>query len=151
MDLFSVKRIIILTTIAIVLIAGKCCYNTNSKLDDLEKGFKKEHKLSDPNLIVISDSLSPDKRYKYITYKFDNGGFGYSRVFWSVLKIDEVNLDLGVLPDGYKAVGWTDLNEVIIEKREPYYGIRKGFRLETGDNFNEITIRIVEEEKHDKD
>ena len=58
----------------------------NSDLNDLAETFKSEHTLNEPNLNILSESISPDKKYKYYEYQFDKGGLGYSRVFWSVIK-----------------------------------------------------------------
>ena len=63
-------------------------------MNDLEETFKSEHELNEPNLNILSESISPNQKYKYYEYQFDNGGFGYSRVFWSVIENKENKNDL---------------------------------------------------------
>jgi hypothetical protein len=144
---FTAKRIILALSVILAFTVFRCVYDFNSQLSELEKTFEKPHKLGDPNLIVINDSISPNKKYKYVAYQFDNGGFGYSRLWWSIIEINEIDLDYGILPDGYKATGWTDSNQVIIEKWKPHYGIKKEIELNTGDVFNGIPIKIIEESR----
>jgi len=144
-SLFTAKRIILTISILLIFTVIKCVYDFNSQLSGIEETFQITHKLGESNLIVIDDSISPNGEYKYVAYQFDNGGFGYSRVWWSIIKKSEINLDSGILPDGYKATGWTDSNQVIIEKWKPNYEIEKIIELNTGNVFKGIPIKIIEE------
>lgn len=103
-----------------VLILG---YKIVSDLNDLEEAFHSEHNLKDSSFVLLKSQISPNKKFQFFEYQFDNGGFGYSRVFWSVIKNDSTitALGKGLLPDGYKVLEWTDDNELLIEKWEPYY------------------------------
>lgn len=115
----------------------------NSDLNEVAEAFHLEHSLKEVNLVLLSDSISPNNRYKYYEYKFDNGGFGYSRVFWSVIENNESENDLekGMIPDGFKIVGWTNKNELILEKWKPYYEINKTeLKNETEINGVKITL-----------
>ena len=90
----------------------------NSDLNDVAEAFKAKHALNEPNLNILSESISPDKTYKYYEYQFDNGGFGYSRVFWSAIKNDQNKNDLkkGLIPNGYKIIEWNNNSELILKK-----------------------------------
>ncbi|WP_299258646.1 hypothetical protein [uncultured Aquimarina sp.] len=90
----------------------------NSDLNDVVEAFNSEHSLNEPNLIILLDSISPNKNYTYYKYKFDKGGLGYSRIFWSVTKIDknENELEKGLIPNGYKIIGWTDTSGLSLQK-----------------------------------
>ncbi len=111
-----------------VLILG---YNINSDLNELEEAFHSEHNLKDSSFVLLKSQISPNKKFQFFEYQFDNGGFGYSRVFWSVIKNDSTvyELENGLLPDGYKAIAWTFDNELLIEKWEPYYYKDKEVKL----------------------
>jgi hypothetical protein len=103
-----------------------------------------DHYLSDSTLIVLVDSISPDSNFRYITYKFDNGGFGYSRVFWTVFENTDKTKNLAdtKIPDGYKITGWSKDNELILEKWEPYYFKDEDIEFKTGSEFNGIRLII---------
>ena len=120
-------------------------YKVYSNLAELEDSFKSEHLLNDPSIVLVGDSISPDGTYKYYEYQFDNGGFGYSRVFWSVIenKQNHNNLKNGIIPDGYKILGWTKDNELILKKWKPYYGIEKNIELRNGMEYNGAKIILT--------
>ena len=103
-----------------------------------------EHYLTDSNLIVLVDSISPDSNFRYITYQFDNGGFGYSRVFWTAFRntADTLNLANTKIPDGYKIKGWSENNELILEKWEPYYYKDMEVNYKTGSEFYGIRLIV---------
>ncbi len=61
------------------------------------EALNSEHSLIDPNLIILSDSISPNEKYKYYEYQFDKGGLGYSRIFWSVIKNNENDFGKGLI------------------------------------------------------
>ncbi|NQZ48034.1 MAG: hypothetical protein HRT63_10990 [Erythrobacter sp.] len=135
----------ILTIIGIVLIGiVGIGIKINSDFDKVVEAFHCEHSLKDASFVLISESISPNKKHKYYEYQFDNGGFGYSRVFWSVLENNENKSDLekGLIPDGYKIVGWTKENELILEKWEPYYEINKT-ELKNGTEVNGVKIAFA--------
>jgi len=85
-------------------------------------------------LIILSDSTSPNGKSKYLEYYFDNGGFGYSRVFWSVIPTTDTNSDLtkSLVPDGYKIIGWTTTNKLQLKSWTPYYNKSSNTELVTG-------------------
>jgi hypothetical protein len=101
-----------------------------------------KHYRTDEDFVLISDKESPNKKFIITEYQFDIGALGYSRVFWAIVpnNRDNVNLSNYLLPDGYKAAGWTDHNEAIIEKWEPYYYKSKIVELKSGDLFNGVKL-----------
>ena len=121
----------VLIIIGIILI-GIIGIKINSDFNDLEEAFNSEHTLNQPNLNILSESISPDKKYRFYEYQFDNGGFGYSRVFWSVIKNDENKNDLekGLIPNGYKIIEWNNNSELILKKWKTYYDSNTTYELD---------------------
>lgn len=138
------KWILIIVGIVLIGIVG-IGIKINSDFDKVAEVFHSEHSLKDPSLVLITDSISPNKKHRYYEYQFDNGGFGYSRVFWSVIenKVNKVDLENGIIPDGFKIVGWTNENELILKKWEPYYKINKT-ELKNGIELNGVKITLTE-------
>jgi hypothetical protein len=138
------KWILILVGIVLIGIVG-IGIKINSDFDKVAEAFHSEHSLKDASFVLICDSISSNKKYKYYEYQFNNGGFGYSRVFWSVIENTENESDLekGLIPDGFKIVGWTGDNELILEKWEPYYEINRT-KLKNGTEFNGVKITLAE-------
>lgn len=137
----------ILTLVVIILfgIAG-IGIKINSDFNKFSKAFHSEHSLKESSFILISESTSPNLKYRYYEYQFDNGGFGHSRVFWSVVDNNEdkeQDLIKGLIPDGYKIKGWTNNDKLIIEKWEPYYKIEKT-ELKSGTEINGVIITLTE-------
>ncbi len=124
-----------------VLILG---YKITSDLNELEDALHSEHNLKDSSFVLLKSQISPNTKFQFFEYQFDNGGFGYSRVFWSVIKNDStiVALEKGLLPDGYKAIEWTDDNELLIEKWEPYYYKDEDVELTDNSTINEVKIKL---------
>jgi hypothetical protein len=116
----------------------------NSDFDKVAAAFHSKHALESADFVLISEAISPNKTHKYYEYQFDNGGFGYSKVFWSVIKHnnDTSNLEHGRIPDGYKIIGWTNENELILEQWKPYYDIKQT-ELKNGMEINGVKIKIV--------
>jgi hypothetical protein len=139
------KWILIILGIILIGIIG-IGIKINSDLNDVAEAFQSEHALNEPNLNILSDSISPDRKYKYYEYQFDNGGFGYSRVFWSVIKNDKNknNLENGLIPNGYKIIGWNNNSELILKKWKPYYESNTNYELNGKGEFNGIKITIIE-------
>jgi hypothetical protein len=125
-----------------VLILG---YKINSDLNSLEEAFHSEHNLKDSSFVLLKSKVSPNNEFQFFEYQFDNGGFGYSRVFWSVIKNDStiLGLETGLLPDGYKALEWTANNELVIEKWEPYYYKDEEVELKSGDLINGVKLKLT--------
>ena|ERR1051325_6434963 len=101
--------------------------------------------LTDRNFIKLDEKISNDKKHKITEYYFDIGALGFSRVFWAILPLPfEENEPLNdyIIPDGYKAISWTNLDEVILEKWQPYYYKDKEIELKTGDTFNDTKVMI---------
>lgn len=124
-----------------VLVGG---YKVVSDLNILEEAFHFEHNLKGSSFVLIKSQISPNKKFQFFEYQFDNGAFGYSRVFWSVIKNDSTIMALGkgLLPDGYKILEWTDDNELLIEKWEPYYYKDKEVELTDDSTINEVKIKF---------
>ncbi len=118
----------------------------NSDLDDLVEALNSEHSLKEPNLIILSDSISPNQKHKYYEYQFDKGGLGYSRVFWSVIKNDKSENDLGkgLIPKGYKIIGWNKRNELLLEESNPKSELKTVTELQNGTEINGIKINKAE-------
>ena len=138
------KWILIIIGIVLIGIVG-IGIKINSDFDKVAEAFHSEHSLKDSSLVLISEVISPNNKYKYYEYQFDNGGFGYSRVFWSVIENNENKSDLekGLIPDGFKIIGWTKENELILEKWEPYYEINET-ELKTRTEFNGVKITLAD-------
>lgn len=117
-----------------------------SGLNEFVEGFQVEHNLKDSNLVLMNVEISPDQKFKLVAYQFDRGGFGYSRVYWSVVPNDSTmfNLEEGIFPDGYRGLGWTKENELIIEKWEPYYYKDGDIDLTDKSLLNGVRIMIKE-------
>ena len=84
-----------------------------------------------------------------ITYKFDIGALGYSRIFWAIVPLEyhDLNLTIFELPDGYKGIDWSNNNELLVEKWEPYYNIEREIKLNNGAFFKGALIKIISETK----
>lgn len=138
------KWILILVTIILIGIVG-IGIKINSDFNEVAEAFHSEHSLKEANFVLISKAISPNKKHKYYEYQFDNGGFGYSRVFWSVIENKETEFDLekGQIPDGFKIKGWTNENKLILEKWDPYYEIKKT-ELKNGTEINGVKITLAE-------
>ncbi len=139
------KWILIIVGITLIGIVG-IGVKVNSDLNKITEAFHSEHSLKEPSFVLLSYTVSPNKKYKYFEYQFDNGGFGYSRVFWAVIENNEnlSDLEKGLIPDGYKIVGWTVENELILEKCKPYYEIKKR-ELKKGTEINGVKITLLEQ------
>ena len=139
------KWILIIVGIILFVIIG-IGIKINSDLNNVAEAFKSEHVLNELNLNILSESISPDKKYKYYEYQFDNGGFGYSRVFWSVIKNKENknNLENGLIPNGYKIIEWNNDSELILQKWKPYYESNTNYELDGKTELNGIKIKIIQ-------
>jgi hypothetical protein len=103
-------------------------------------------KITDDDLKVWRNTLSPNGRNRIVIYQHDNGALGYGRIFWSVTaeNVNGIDLSRFTLPDGYRAEGWTADNELEVSKWQPYYGIRESREIRNGDLFNGVKVRMVE-------
>jgi len=139
------KWILIIVGIFLIGIIG-IGIKINSDLNDDTGTFKPRHALNEPNLNILSESTSPNQKYKYYEYQFNNGGFGYSRVFWSVIENKENKNDLkkGLVPNGYKIIEWNNESEMVLEKWKPYYETNTTYELKGKTEFNGIKINIAE-------
>ncbi len=106
------------------------------------------HFESASDFILLNEETSPNELFKYYEYQFDNGAFGYSRVFWSLVKTTSVNPDLSksLIPDGYQIKGWSESNELILEKWEPYYYKSEEIDLSNGMEFLGVKIVVLNED-----
>ncbi|APY06807.1 hypothetical protein BWZ20_00180 [Winogradskyella sp. J14-2] len=118
----------------------------NSDLNELVEVFNSEHSLDEPNLIILSNSISPNKKYKYYEYQFDKGGLGYSRIFWSVIENGKKENDLGkgLIPQGFKIIGWNEKNELLLREWNPTSELKTESELQSGAIINGMKINIVE-------
>lgn len=139
------KRIIIISSIILILIVG-ISVKINSELNKISENFNSEHSLNESSINILAESISPDKKYKYYEYQFDNGGLGYSRVFWSVIKNEKNLTDLkeGIIPNGYKIVKWKDDNVLVLKKWKPYYESNSNYNLNQQTEFNGIKIEVTD-------
>ncbi|WP_271855902.1 hypothetical protein [Patiriisocius marinus] len=139
------KWILIIIGIILIGIIG-IGIKINSDLNELAEVFNSEHSLNEPNLIILTDSISPNKKHKYYEYQFDKGGLGYSRIFWSVIENNKKENDLGkgLIPEGYKIVGWSDKNELILSKWNPTSELKTVSELKNGTIINGMKINIAE-------
>ncbi|MFC4690922.1 hypothetical protein ACFO5T_10825 [Dokdonia genika] len=139
------KWILIIAGIILIGIIG-IGIKINSDLDELVEALNSEHSLKEPNLIILSDSISPNQKHKYYEYQFDKGGLGYSRIFWSVIKNDKNENDLGkgLIPEGYKIIGWNKRNELLLEEWNPTSELKTVTELQNGTIINGIKINKAE-------
>lgn len=101
--------------------------------------------ISDRNFRMIEKEVSPDSNFCYLHYCIDTGALGYSRAWWAIIPYNHKHLDIADyhLPDGYKAVGWSDDSRLLVVKWTPYYSIVDTVVLETGDFFKEVKIILI--------
>ncbi len=94
---------------------------------------------------MLKEQISPDGKYKMLEYRFDHGGFGYSRIFWAIMPQSTLsgNINKYILPDGYKAVRWSESGEALLEQWEPYYYKEDNVEYVTGDKFQDVTIKLI--------
>ena len=139
------KWILIIVGIILIGIIG-IGIKINSDLDDVVETFNSEYSLNEPNLIILSDSISPNKKYKYYEYQFDKGGLGYSRIFWSAIENDKMENDLGkgLIPRGFKIIGWNEKNELLSKEWNPKSDLKTVSELQNGTIINGMKINIVE-------
>jgi len=139
------KRILIITFVFLIIIVG-VIIKLNSEMETVAKAFHLEHSLKGNNIILITDSISPNGKFKYYEYQFDNGGFGKSRVFWSVIKNNDNknDLNIGLIPDGFKITGWNINNELILKKWNPSYKTNQLTELKSGIKMNGVKITLAE-------
>jgi len=105
-----------------------------------------KHNLSNPNLIQLRSEISPDKNLIFYEYQFDNGALGYSRIFWSVMKNSnsDINLHEGIIPNGYKIESWNENNELILKKWIPYYLEKNEILTQLDSEFKGVKLQIIE-------
>jgi len=139
------KWILIIVGIILIGLIG-IGIKINSDIDKVVDAFNSEHSLNEPNLIIVSDSISPNRKHKYYEYQFDKGGLGYSRIFWSVIENNKMENDLGkgLIPIGYKIIEWNKKNELVLRKWNPTSELKTVSELKNGTVINGIKINIVE-------
>lgn len=101
--------------------------------------------LTDKSLIILEETLSNKKDYRIIQYNFDLGAIGDSRIFWAIIPTkfdDKEPINDFILPDGYKAIGWTNKDEIILEKWEPHYYKNEEIEYKNGDKFDNLFVVI---------
>ncbi|MGS2727552.1 hypothetical protein ACU8DI_13155 [Psychroserpens sp. BH13MA-6] len=143
------KWILIIIGIILIGIIG-IGIKINSDFNDLAEAYNSEHTLDEPNLHILSESKSPNGKYKYYQYQFDKGALGYSRVFWSVNNESRKDLKPGLIPSGYKIIGWNDDSELTLQKWKPYYETNTTYELDNKTEFNGIRIHMSNTELNAK-
>ena len=63
------KWILIISSIILIGIV-EIALKIYSDLDKITEAFNSEHSLNEPNLNILIESISPDKKYKYYEYQF---------------------------------------------------------------------------------
>jgi hypothetical protein len=139
------KWILVISGIILLGIIG-IGIKINSDLNEIVEVFNSEHSLNESNLIILSDSISPNKKYKYYEYQFDKGGLGYSRIFWSVIENGKKENDLGkgLIPERFKIIGWNEKNELLLREWNPTSELKTVSELQSGTIINGMKINIVE-------
>lgn len=117
---------------------------------ELSVAYSSEHDLNEKNIVILRSETSPNKIYIFYEYQFDQGGMGYSRVFWSAIKNDSEisSLEDGLLPDGYRIIGWSDNSELLIEEWELYYYKNTSNELRDKEIFKGIPIILSATKNH---
>ena len=106
---------------------------------------EKKQFLSDKDIIILEEKISADKKHKIISYNFDLGAIGDSRVYWAIIPSNfdkKEPLNEYVIPDGYKAIDWNIKNEVVIEKWTPNYYKDDEVELKSGDEINGVIVEV---------
>ena len=101
--------------------------------------------LSDKDIVILEEKISPNKKHKIISYVFDHGAFDYSRTYWAIIPSNfdkTAALNDYIIPDGYKAIDWNFANEAIVKKWNPYYYKDKEIELKSGDKFKNVIMEI---------
>ena len=141
------KKTLIIIGLLLIIFIG-LFLKLDSDLGKSPDTYRVEHSLNEKRLILISDSISPNTLHRYYEYHFDKGTLGYSRVFWSVIVNDSnnKNLEKGIIPNGYKSIGWNSNNELMLKKWKTYYSSENKIKieLESGSEFNGVRIIIIE-------
>ncbi len=101
--------------------------------------------ITDDAIIIYRDETSSDSTHRLISYQYNFGAAGETRMWWAVLPYECEGLELRGydLPDGYKAIAWSDKNELLVQKWDPYYYMSDTVELNTGDIFKGVRIKIV--------
>ena len=122
--------------LAMGFIAISCAYS-----DETEGTF-----ITDSDLKVWKNQLSPNGNFRIVIYQHDTGAFGYGRVLWTVTPADIDGLDLTKfkLPDGYRAEGWTKESVLQISEWKPYYYLQDYRELRHGDKFNGALVELID-------
>lgn len=103
-------------------------------------------KSTDTGFVLLANEMSPDQRHMALTYQYDQGALGFSRIWWAVApkKFEDVNLADFELPDGYKISGWDEENgDLLVIKWEPYYDQEEYVDLSTENTLHGVHIRVV--------
>ena len=136
------KQLIFSIVIIISLIFFAIWYKTK----DINYGTKFEFNdvFNEKDISILDTLTSPNGQYKFYEYQFDNGGLGYSRVFWSIININDKQNKIfeNNLPDGYKIVGWDEKSVLILAKWEPYYASEESIELTETDYWKGFKIKI---------
>jgi len=103
-------------------------------------------RVTDPDFIMLENTLSPNQQYRILIYHYDTGAFGYSRAWWAITPnlYQDIDLTEYELPDGYMTKGWSEQNEILVEKWELYYYRQKLGELKTGDIFQGVKVKLIE-------
>ena len=139
------KRILLL---AIVLVPSPLAFVMVSIFTDFPSfGPTNGRRINDRGFIQVMRKASPDNRFVLLSYKYDTGALGYSRVWWAVIPASHENTDLSEyeLPDSYEGIGWSDSNELLVHKWHPYYSLQGDTLLTTGEVVHGVVVRVIED------
>ena len=130
---------ILLFSVALVSVVA---YGVMSYFVDDEQ----EKHITDRDFVLEAEIVSPDRQTAILIYHYDAGAFGDGKYCYAVTPVaySNLNLEKFELPDGYEAKGWSEQNELLVEKFEPYYYRQKLGDLKTGDTFNGVEVRLLE-------
>ena len=102
-------------------------------------------KISDDNIVLLSEKPSPDGRHVIVEYQVDNGGMGSSRPYWAVVppSYGQLNLLDYDLPESYRPAAWRDTGELVVEEFRASRDSDPGQPLKTGDSLHGVRIQVV--------
>ncbi len=104
--------------------------------------------LTDPDVIVLDNAVSPDGRHVAVTYRYDIGALGYSEAVAAVLPADRMdgNLNAYALPRGFKAIGWNPDGALVVRVNIlPYVHSREEIEM-TSPEAHGVRLSLVKED-----
>jgi hypothetical protein len=137
----TVKKKLTISSLGLVVFAGLAYFVV------IRHWFSETpRQVTDPDFIMLENILSPNQQHRILIYHYDTGSFGCSRAWWAVTpnSFQDIDLTEYELPDGYMTKGWSEQNEILVEKWEPYYYRQKLGELKTDDIFQGVKVKLIE-------